>query len=120
MKRSAYITLVLSGAVSGALFTGCGGSSPGEVEERREDGQMLTNNTHVAGRGYYHAPYHSWHPLPYNSFQPGAGYYHGGNYTTTPHVSSISASRSPVSPSRSSGITRGGFGRTAGSHAIGG
>ena len=95
--------------LSGALLTGC---NPSE-DSSWGDSQSYTNNHYVAGRGYYHAPYHMWYPFPYNSYDPARrSYYHGGNYTTDPHVSSITASK-PITQrtttSSSSHIRRSGF-----------
>jgi len=121
MKKSALVTLVLSGA----LVSGCDDRSqygnPGYAA-----GTNVTNNTYVSGRGYYHAPYHGWFEYPYNYYRPGFGYYHGGIYTPQPYVSDI-LSGPAFSPSAyggsgggdgthssgtasSSGVSRGGFG----------
>ena len=104
MKKSRAVTLVLSGAI----LTGCGQQrGPAELEQSSAS-EVRTNNTYHPSHGYWHAPYHAWYPLPYNSFQSGRGYYHGGAFTATPHQSSITASRVPVTPSK--GVTRSGFG----------
>jgi hypothetical protein len=106
MKRSSMVALV----ISGALLTGCDSSN----ESSWEDSQTYTNNHYVAGRGYYHAPYHAWYPFPYNYYDPARRtYYHGGSYSTAPHVSNVTSSRPIVrssrSSSRSSSVVRGGF-----------
>ena len=115
MKKSNFVTLVLSGA----LVSGC--------DNRKGDtgyaaGTTVTNNTYVSGRGYYHAPCHGWFEYPYNYYRPGFGYYHGGVYTPRPFVSDIVASSPSVRSTSggigreggagrsSSGVTRGGFG----------
>lgn len=96
--------------ISGAILSGC--SDPNAGWDSEEDSsQVLTNNTYVAGRGYYHAPYHGFYPYPYNVFTPGRGYYHGGTYTAEPDRSGISAS----SPARGTGVSRGGFTRSSSS-----
>jgi len=128
MKKSAMVTLVLSGA----LISGCDdrnayrySSYPGYPT-----GTNVTNNTYVSGLGYYHAPYHDWFPYPYNYYRPGYGFFHGGLYSPAPFVSDVAAS-APPSPAafrtggggvshagsagsdafgHSSGISRGGFG----------
>lgn len=107
MKRSSMVLLVFSGA----LLTGC--DSADEFSSW-DQSQTYTNNYYVAGRGYYHAPYHAWYPLPYNYRDPARGYFHGGNYTVGPHISSITESRptavrgtgtSALSPVRRGGFT---------------
>jgi hypothetical protein len=121
MKKSALVTLVLSGA----LVSGC--------DDQRQYGDLghasgtdLTNNTYVSGLGYYHAPYHGWFEYPYNFYRPGFGYYHGGIYTPQPYVSDILSGPASIpstyggsggavgphvgSAKSSSGVTRGGFG----------
>ncbi len=121
MKRSTAVTLV----ISGALLAGCGNqSNPNTGEWSSSDTNApITNNTYVAGQGYWHAPYHSWYPYPYNYYRPGFGYYYGGSYYDHPEVSSIHAStplRSSFSGSRAGifggehvSISRGGFGSSA-------
>ena len=106
MKKSSMVALVISGAV----LTGCDSSK----NYLWEDSQTYTNNHYVAGRGYYHAPYRGWYPFPYNDYDPARRtYYHGGNYSTAPQVSSVTSSRpiarSSASSSRSSRVFRGGF-----------
>lgn len=129
MKRSRAVVLVLSGGV----LVGCGkATAPGYSSSwstndlTRE--QVLTNNTYVEGRGYYHAPYHAYFPYPYNYFVPGFGYYHGGRYTAAPYQSSLSASRPGRSyyqaengqPRSDANTTRGGFTRSRSSWTSGG
>jgi hypothetical protein len=106
MKRSSAVALV----ISGALLTGCNSSN----DYSWEDSQTYTNNHYVASRGYYHAPYRAWFPFPYNYYDSARRtYYHGGNYTTDPHVSNVTASqptaRRATSSSHSSSVHRGGF-----------
>jgi hypothetical protein len=108
MKKSSMVALV----ISGALLTSCDSSD----EWSWTESQTYTNNHYVAGRGYYHAPYHAWYPLPYNHYDPARRtYFHGGNQTTVPHVSNVTASRPAVrratssSTRHSSSVRRGGF-----------
>lgn len=101
MKKSSAVVLV----ISGAMLAGCDSSN----STWRRNSQTYTNNHYVAGRGYYHAPYHAWFPLPYNYYDLSRqGYYHGGSYSSAPHVSTITASR-PNATSASSAVRRGGF-----------
>ena len=111
MKRSAQVVLV----ISGALLNGC--SEPAEewhTGSNLDSSQVLTNNTYVPGYGYYHAPYHSFYPHPYNLFIPGRGYYHGGSYSQEPQRSGISASAPSGNAAR--GSSRGGFVRSSSVH----
>ena len=105
MKKSSVVVLV----ISGALLAGCDSSD----NSSWEPSQTYTNNHYAAGRGYYHAPYHAWYPFPYNYRDPSRGYYHGGQYTSDPHVSSITQSQPTAvrrsTTSSSSRISRGGF-----------
>ena len=50
------------------------------------ESQVVTNDTYVAGRGYYHSPFHAFFPYPYNYFSPGVGYYRGGRYHPQPDL----------------------------------
>jgi hypothetical protein len=98
--------------ISGAILSGCSDPTSGWDSEG-DTSQVLTNNTYVAGRGYYHAPYHSFYPFPYNTYSAGRGYYHGGTYTSEPNRSGITSS----SPVHSTGTSRGGFARSGFSHS---
>ncbi len=111
MKRSAQVALV----ISGAILTGCSRTPNGWDSDSVASSEVLTNNTFVAGRGYYHAPYHSFFPYPYNFFLPGRGYYHGGNYSIAPDHNAISAS-SPAASAAHGGVDRGGFARSSSAH----
>jgi hypothetical protein len=93
----------------------------------------ITNNTYVAGRGYWHAPYFNWYPYPYNHFMPSLGYYYGGGWHGMPDRNPISSSfpygsaghsstygsygggiyGGSSSASASSSVSRGGFGSSA-------
>jgi len=108
------VTLVLSGV----LASGCD-DQPGSnaASWAYGDDQTITNNTYAPGYGYWHAPYRRWFPYPYNYFDAGRGYYHGGFYSAEPFASPITASRAAGlsaggRPGASGGgISRGGFGR---------
>ena len=106
------VTLVLSGALAG----GCNQRSQVQLETPDPQGTnvtVITNNTYVEGRGYYHAPFHAWFEYPYNYYRPGYGYYYGGNYSSRPYISDIFVSR----PSRS--VSIGSFSSGGGSSHIG-
>jgi hypothetical protein len=92
VKRSKTIQLILLGTATGAAFVGC--DSGHDVSRARLSADnTYTNNHYVHGAGYYHAPYRAWYPYPYNSFRPGQGYYHGGQWSADPGIASIDASR---------------------------
>lgn len=44
---------------------------------------VYPNNHFLAGAGYYHAAYHRWFPLPFNSYEAGRGWYRGGVWRPT-------------------------------------
>ena len=125
MKRSREIVLVLSGALISGALSGCKPSRK-VLAEVSESG-MYTNNHFVSGVGYYHAPYHAWFAYPYNHFDPTRGYYYGGNWRAIPEQDTVTESRPTSSAvhaanahaasSKSSLVTRGGFGESA--HAAG-
>jgi len=57
--------------------------------------QTYANNDYVPGVGYYHAPYHAWHPYPFNYHDPMRGYFAGGLWAAAPYI--VSALRSQPS-----------------------
>jgi hypothetical protein len=106
--------------ISGAILNGCSRSQPDLITqpELARPVQVLTNNTYVEGRGYYHAPHFGFYPHPYNFFMPGRGYYHGGDYSPEPERSSLTASAPGKAFNTASHVDRGGFvrGSTESSH----
>lgn len=56
------------------------------MAEAAKSSQVVTNDTYVEGRGYYHAPFGAWYPHPYNFFAPGMGFYRGGSYFSQPDL----------------------------------
>ncbi len=51
------------------------------------------NNEFVPGVGYYHAPYHSWYPFPFNHHDPARGYFAGGLWQAVPFAAGMLSSR---------------------------
>jgi hypothetical protein len=51
------------------------------------------NNEFVPGVGYYHAPYHSWYPFPFNHHDPARGYFAGGLWQAVPFAAGVLSSR---------------------------
>ena len=112
--------LISSLAVGG--LNGCGpGSSATRVAP------AYTNNFYQPERGYYHAPFRAWYPLPYNHQDPQTRqFYQGGMWAATPHVSitNISPVTAEISGASSAGtaggsrILRSGFGSSSHSSSI--
>jgi hypothetical protein len=123
VKRSTAVALVLSGAILG----GC--SRRNEQAQSPEAGlknaQVVTNDTYIEGRGYYHSPFHAWYPFPYNFYSPGLGYYRGGSYYSQPDLvlpkpSYPGRSMAMKSPAQNEEVSRGGFTRSGGGSSSGG
>jgi hypothetical protein len=120
VKRSRSIKLVLIGGFSAGALTSCGPSSSRVTAE-----DVFTNNHHVSGVGYYHAPFHAWYPLPYNQYDPQTRrYYHGGQWNASPHESVINIS-SPTPQAvqqvaQQNSVRRSGFGSSSSRHYWGG
>lgn len=124
MKRSQHIRLALIGGLSAGAFTGCTPS-----DQPVASAPVYTNDHPIAGLGYYHAPYRAFFPLPYNHFDPATKrYFHGGQWTDAPNQSPVNISSPPADTAAVAAsehqnhrtIHRSGFGRTGGSHWIGG
>jgi uncharacterized protein YgiB involved in biofilm formation len=115
VKRSTAVALVLSGALVG----GCGRREEPAPEAALRSPQVVTNDTYVEGRGYYHAPFHAWYPFPYNFYSPGLGYYRGGAYHAQPDLTNPK----PTTPAKvlntapRENVARGGFTRSSGSRS---
>ena len=116
MKRSQSIRLMLLGGLSTVAATGC---SP---KPSINEANYYTNNFYVPGAGYYHAPYRSWYPLPYNYFDTQKQmYYYGGQWGIQPN-SSITNISTPMPAAVNAAeyartdVTRGGFGGSSGWH----
>ncbi len=58
-------------------------------------------NHFLPGAGYYHAPYHTWFPVPFNFYDTGRGWYRGGQWYSTAEENA--AERDAVA--RTSGFT---------------
>lgn len=126
MKRSRSIRLVLIGGLTAGAAAGS--IAPADAQALVSTGNVYTNDYQVPGSGFYHAPYRGWYMLPYNYHDPQTGrYFHGGNWTESPHQSITNVSSptaeavravqpevagDPVAPANS-GVPRGGFGGTS-------
>jgi hypothetical protein len=58
-----------------------------------EANRTYQNNDFVPGAGYYHAPYHSWFPFPFNHHDPARGYFAGGLWQAAPFAADLLSSR---------------------------
>jgi hypothetical protein len=126
VKRSRRIKLVLLGGLSAGAIAGCGPNAGGPPAVNTNG--VYTNNLHIPGAGYYHAPFQRWYILPYNHFDPQTQrYFYGGQWGMEPHQSIINISSptteavSHVATARTD-VRRGGFGGISrgysGSHGI--
>jgi hypothetical protein len=118
VKRSTAVVLVLSGAILGGCSRRNEQTNAAAGPAARPS-QVVTNDTYIAGRGYYHAPFHAWYPFPWNFYSPGRGYYRGGGYYTEPDLTIPK----PTYPGRfahasiqaEENVSRGGFARSGSS-----
>lgn len=124
---------MLISALSVGSLTGCG-PAPDFSKAQITADSVYTNNFHVPGVGYYHAPFRQWYPLPYNHFDAKtARYYYGGQWSFIPaqSITNISppldtaarlaeSKRTDVDRNNGVGfvgnsVQRGGFGSSSGS-----
>lgn len=121
MKRSRSIRLILLGGLSAGALAGC---SPQPQSAALSQENFYTNNFHVPGVGYYHAPFRAWYALPYNHFDPQAKrYFYGGQWGATPfetitNISQPTAQAVAVAQAQRTDIVRGGFGHSYHSHGV--
>lgn len=121
VKRSRSIRLVLIGGISTGVATGCGPTSQPAVVSAEN---VYTNNYHVPGVGYYHAPYRAFFSLPYNHYDPTRQrYFYGGQWSAIPalnltNISSPTEAVASFAEAQRTDVSRGGFGSTSRSHSI--
>jgi hypothetical protein len=118
VKKSRCVRLILLGTLSAGALAGCQQNAPVTAD------CVYTNNFYISGVGYYHAPFRTWYPLPFNHFDPRTErYFYGGQWGTAPfenitNISSPTPSAAVYAEATRSDITRGGFGGTYyGSHS---
>jgi hypothetical protein len=115
LKRSKNIRLILITGFSAGALAGCAPSGPPPVTTSN----VYTNDYYVVGVGYYHAPFRSWFPYPYNHFdQQKNQYFFGGQWAASPNesitnISSPTEVAAQYAETARTDVTRGGFG---GSH----
>jgi hypothetical protein len=86
------------------------------------------NNDFTPGVGYYHAPYRSWFPFPFNHYDSSRGYFGGGLWQAVPFAAGVLSSRPSAdavtsalaaqqrrTPEQSARAGTSGFARTSGS-----
>ena len=118
MKRSQSIRLILLGGLSSAALAGCSHRAPSVNTQ-----DYYTNNFYLPGAGYYHAPFRSWYPLPYNHFDPvSQRYFYGGQWGAQPfesitNISAPTPEAVSLAQSTRTDISRGGFGGYSGGHS---
>ena len=111
MKRSRSIRLILLGGLSAGALSGCS-PAPSSISSDN----YYTNNFHVPGVGYYHAPFRNWYPLPYNHYDPQTQrYFYGGQWGATPcetitNISQPLPQAAVLAQAQRTDIVRGGFG----------
>jgi hypothetical protein len=119
VKRSKSVRRVLLGGLSaGALTTATVAQAPRVTTE-----SYYTNDDHIPGAGFYHAPFRGFFPLPYNSYDGNRKmYFYGGQWGPTPYRSIVNIS-TPTADSvkaaeavRTDYVSRSGFGSTSRSH----
>ena len=121
MKRSRSIRLLLLGGLSAGALSGCS-PQPGPAPISQEN--YYTNNFHLPGVGYYHAPFRNWYPLPYNHFDPQTQrYFYGGQWGAAPcetitNISQPLPQAATLAQAQRTDIVivRGGFGSSYHSH----
>ncbi len=117
MKKSGNIRLILLGGISAGALSSCGPSSGAPAAISTDS--VYANDYHVAGVGYYHAPFFAFYPQPYNFYDGQRRmYFYGGQWGPAPYrsiinVSSPTAQAAQLAESTRTDIVRGGFGGTS-------
>lgn len=85
MKRSRSVRRVLLGTFSAGVLAA--------AEPRIVTDRFYTNDVHIPGAGYYHAPFQKFYERPYNAFDASKQqYYYGGEWHAAPHRSVVNIS----------------------------
>ena len=105
-RRSKQVALVLLGTlgvVGGAVAWDAwqrAGQNPDAAATQPEAAPVpiaadrtYRNNDYIPGVGYYHSPYHSWFPFPYNHYDASRGYFAGGLWQAVPFAAGVLSSR---------------------------
>lgn len=103
-RRSKQVALVLlgtMGVIGGAVVWDAWRRAGDEADEASAQpapepvaaDRTYNNNHFTPGVGYYHAPYHSWYPFPFNHHDPARGYFAGGLWQAAPFAANLLSSR---------------------------
>lgn len=130
MKRSRSVQRVLLGGLTAGALAGVPvlAALPRVTQEN-----YYTNEIHIPGAGYYHAPFGAFYPYPYNHFDAARReYFYGGIWGPAPHRSIVNISAPTEAAARAAelartdrpvqtnnSIHRSGFGSSSGSHFTG-
>jgi hypothetical protein len=122
VKRSKIVKRVLLGGLSAGALSVCAmAATPAHVTTE----SYLTNDEHVPGAGYYHAPFRAFYSFPYNHYDPSRKlYFYGGQWGPAPYRSIVNISTPTpeavraAASQRTDNVRRSGFGGTSGSHSI--
>jgi hypothetical protein len=121
VKRSQSVKRVLLGGLSAGALTACAVAAQAP---RITTESYFTNDDHIPGAGYYHAPFRGFFSFPYNHYDPNRKqYFYGGQWGPAPHRSIVNISAPSPEAVRAaeavrSDVRRSGFGSTSGSHSI--
>ena len=124
MKRSQSVRRVLLGGLSAGALTACAVAAQAS---RVTTESYFTNDQHIPGAGYYHAPFRGFFSFPYNHYDVNRKqYFYGGQWGPAPHRSIVNisaptpeaakAAESVRTDLQSGYVPRSGFGRTSNSH----
>jgi hypothetical protein len=125
VKRTKQLRLLLlGGGLAAGANSACSPSAASPQEPRVSTESYYTNDHHIPGVGYYHAPFRAFFPYRYNHYDASARrYFFGGEWGAAPFRSAINISTpTPEAAAAAEAarppVVRGGFGRTGGSHHI--
>jgi hypothetical protein len=125
VKRSATVRrLLLGGFSAGAIALSASAAEPRVTPE-----SYYTNDHHLPGAGYYHAPFRAFFPRPYNSYDGTRKmYFYGGQWGPQPHRSIVNISAPTPEAARAAEglrtdlrtpwVQRAGFGRSSNSQFL--
>ena len=112
--------MLLGGLSAGALTAGAVAAQASRITTE----SYFTNDVHIPGAGYYHAPFRAFYSHPYNYYDGDRKlYFYGGQWGPAPHRSIVNISAPSPEAVRAAeavrtDVRRSGFGSTSGSHSI--
>jgi hypothetical protein len=121
VKRSQHVRRVLLGGLSAGALTACTVAAHAASVTTES---YFTNDEHIPGAGYYHAPFRAFYAHPYNYYDATRKeYYYGGQWGPAPYRSIVNISTPTPEAARAAeavrtDVRRSGFGSTATSHSI--